>query len=113
MTTAEIILSLFGVLLGFGNTWGLFIIRSLRDDIEQLRTADQQLSESSRVANSALNEKMAVVRELVIGQYVTHAQFDSAMTAQTRQIMGRMDEMFRYLRPPHAGEHGSIRSTDL
>ena len=103
MTALEIALSLGGIALGIFNTWLMFIIKSLKEEVAESRNMFTQQVERLRATDGEMSKELAAIQVLVAGQYVTRTQFDAAMKQQTDTILGRVNDLFRYIKP--SGEH--------
>lgn len=86
----EVVATVAGLVLTLINGWLLLIIRGFREEIILLRSQDQ-----------GLNEKVSAIQLLIAGQYVTRAEFASAMKSQTETIGSRFDQLTEVLRSAH------------
>lgn len=81
-TIVGLIASAIGILLGLVNTWIIFMVRSFKADVAELRVAD-----------ASILEKMSAMSTLLAGQYVPRTEFKEDMREQTAQLTVAMDRM--------------------
>jgi hypothetical protein len=80
----ELILSVLLAALGVANTWLLFAIKSFRDELNKLQTADKELRDMA-----------TRIEVLVAGQYITRDEFRAEMRAQTDSIIGSIRALYK------------------
>jgi hypothetical protein len=69
-------------LLGILSGWALYLVSTLREDINKLRERDE-----------ALGGSIGIVRELIAGEYMKRGEFNAAMSQQTQGIYGRIEAL--------------------
>jgi len=109
LNTMEVVLAVGGAALGIFNTWLLFIIKSLKEEVTAGRADHVVQVERLRTTDGEMNKELAAIQVLVAGQYVTRVQFDAAMKQQTETILARVNDVFRYLKPPNEHIRGESR----